>query len=192
MLGRFACVIAVSMQIIAQSRPPQILQIYRDPLKPGSHSAYREIEQDIARVCGVLGFPHPYPAIEPLTGPEEVWFLNGWESTADQKQVAEAYVKNAPLVAALETNAKRKAGLLLKPVNVFANYRQDLSGGVLATQQIVSQVEAAEYIQTNACETDSRDGVLVHRLIVDVATDGVVPGPWPPLPDGILIQRPGN
>src|ERR1700736_2146676 len=99
MLRRFAGLIGLSMQVGAQSQPPQILQIYRDLLKPGSRAAYSEVEQDIARACAELGFPHPYLAIEPLTGPEEVWFLNGWESAAEQKQVADAYAKNAPLVA---------------------------------------------------------------------------------------------
>jgi hypothetical protein len=117
------------MQIFAQSPAPQILQIHRDFLGPGNHATYRRIEQDIARVCVELGFPHAYLAIEPLTGPEEVWFLNGWESEAEQKEIADAYAKNAPLVAALEMNGKRKAGLISKAVEVFANYRQDLSRG---------------------------------------------------------------
>ena len=87
------------------------------------------ISHAIARLCAELRFPHPYLGIEPLTGPEEVWFLNGRESAAEQKQVADDYAKNAPLVAALETNGKRKATLTLGSVEVFANYRQDLSRG---------------------------------------------------------------
>ena len=67
--------------------------------------------------------------IEPLTGPEEVWFFNGWESAAEQKQVADDYAKNAPLVAALETNGKRKATLKLGSVEVFVSYRENLSRG---------------------------------------------------------------
>ncbi len=109
--------------------PPLILQIYRDRLKPQSRGAYDEVERDIARACVELGFPHAYLAIEPLAGPEEVWFLNGWESEAEQKQVADDYAKNAPLVAALERNAKRKASLILAPVEVFGRYRLELSGG---------------------------------------------------------------
>src|SRR5260370_33317394 len=89
------------MQILTQPHPRQILQIYRDRLKPGSHAAYGEIERDIARACAELEFPHPYLAIEPLTGPGEVWFLNRWESEAEQKRVADDYAKNAPLVEAI-------------------------------------------------------------------------------------------
>jgi hypothetical protein len=129
MLKGFAVLIALALQISAQSRPPQILEIYRDFLKPGSEAAYNDIERDIARVCIELGFPHAYLAIESLTGPKEVWFLNGWESSAEQEQVADEYAKNDPLVAALEKHAKRKAGLVLTPVEVFANYRQHSGGG---------------------------------------------------------------
>jgi len=100
-IRRFAALIGLSMQIFAQSQPPQILQIYRDFLKPGSHAAYADVEQDIARACTELGFPHPYMAIEALTEPEDVWYFNGWESMAELKQVADAYAKNPRLVAAL-------------------------------------------------------------------------------------------
>jgi hypothetical protein len=129
MLKGFALPIALALQISAQSKPPKILEIYRDFLKPGSDAAYNEIERDIARVCIELGFPHAYLAIESLTGPKEVWFLNGWESSAEQKQVADDYENNAPLAAALEKNAKRKAGLVSTPIEVFANYRPYSGGG---------------------------------------------------------------
>lgn len=127
MLRRFAALTALSMPIVAPAQPAHILQIYRDRLKPWGHAAYAKIERDIARDCAELGFPHPYLAIEPLTGPEEVWFLNGWSSEAEQKQVANAYAKNAALVEALEKQRKRKASLILQPVEAFANYRKDLS-----------------------------------------------------------------
>jgi hypothetical protein len=129
MLKGFAVLIALALQVAAQSRPPQILEIYRDFVKPGSEAAYSDIERDIARVCIELGFPHAYLAIESLTGTKEVWFLNGWESSTEQEQVADDYEKNAALVAALEKNAKRKASLVLTPVEVFAKYRQHSGGG---------------------------------------------------------------
>ena len=119
--------LGVAMSVYAQ--PPRILQIYRDHLKPGSSTVYRKIEEDAARVALDLGFPHPYLAVESLNGPKEVWFLNGWTSPADQKQVVDDYAKNAQLIAAFERIAKRKAALALEPVEAFANYRQDLSRG---------------------------------------------------------------
>lgn len=126
----FAVFIALAMQIAAHPQPPPILQIHREALKPGSEAAYRENEEDTARICAELGCPHPYLGIESLTGSKEVWFFNGYESSAEQKQVYDDYAKNAALLTALKKNSKRKASLTGEPVNVFANYRQDLSRGV--------------------------------------------------------------
>src|SRR5262249_19070698 len=124
-----AGLMGLSMQVLAQPQPPRILQIYRDFVKPGSEAAYRETEREIARAAVQFGFPHPYLAIEALTGPMEVWFLNGWESEAEQKRVADDYAKNAPLVAAFETLGKRKASLKSKVAEAFARYRPDMSRG---------------------------------------------------------------
>ena len=114
---------------IHAEQPSQILQVYRDFLKPGSETAYQQIENDAARICVERGCPHPYVGMESLTGAKEVWFLNGHASSTEQKQVAADYTKNAPLLAALAEITKRKQGLIREPVEVFANYRSDLSRG---------------------------------------------------------------
>jgi len=125
----FAGFVGLAMQIIAHPQPPQILQIHREPLKPGSEAAYQEIEEDTARICAQLRCPHPYLGIESLTGSKEVWFFNGYESTAEQKRVVNEYAKNAPLLEALEKSGRRKVSLTGKPAELFANYRKDLSHG---------------------------------------------------------------
>jgi hypothetical protein len=111
------------------ARPPQILQIYREPLKPGSEAAYQAIEEETARIAAALGCPHPYLGAESLTGPQEVWWFNGYESAAEQKEVYEAYASNARLTEALQRNSKRKASLTLESIETFATYRRDLSVG---------------------------------------------------------------
>jgi hypothetical protein len=92
-------------------RPQMILQIYREPLKPGSEAAYRAIEEDTARVCANLKCPHPHLAIESLTGPKEVWWLNTFESDAQKQQVTDAYAKSLALMTVLQRNSKRKASV---------------------------------------------------------------------------------
>ena len=63
------------------------------------------------------------------TGLREVWFLNWWESEAEQKRVADDYAKNAPLVEALGKKGKRKASFILEPVEMFARCRRELNSG---------------------------------------------------------------
>jgi hypothetical protein len=107
----------------------ELLQIYRDFLKPGTDSAYRENEEDAARICARLECPNPYLTIESLTGPKEFWYLNGYRSAAHLSAVGEGYEKNVPLMTALNTIASRKSGLILAPVDTITKYRADLTSG---------------------------------------------------------------
>lgn len=125
---RLAAWLLLGLSLCAQE-PPRILQIYCDRVKPGSEAEYRKVEEDAARISATLKSPHPYLAIESLTGRKEVWFLNGFESSVEQKLIVEEYAKNAPLMAALNEIPKRKDALVLQPLNVFGNYRPDLSRG---------------------------------------------------------------
>ena len=109
--------------------PSPILYIAREPLVAGGENAYREIEEETARLGAKLGCPHPYLAMESLTGPKEIWWFNGFDSAEDQRQVGEAYQKNAPFSAVLKKNQERKAPVTGKVVELVANYRPDLSGG---------------------------------------------------------------
>lgn len=111
----------------------QLLQIYRDFLGPGAEDAYREIEEEAARICGCFNCPNPYLAIEALTGAKEVWYLNGYRSEAHRDEVAQGYRGNAPLMAALDVIARRKADLVLSPVDLLAVWRPDLGRGTLWT-----------------------------------------------------------
>jgi hypothetical protein len=117
------------MPIATTAQPPHLLQIHREPLKPGSEAAYHAIEEDTARISAALGCPHPYLGVESLTGSKEVWWFNGYQSSAEQRQVYDEYAKNTRLVAALQQNSTRKASLTLEPIEVVANYRPDLSVG---------------------------------------------------------------
>ena len=47
------------MKLPDGAEPPQILQIYRDFLRPGTDDAYREIEEEAARICARFKCPNP-------------------------------------------------------------------------------------------------------------------------------------
>jgi hypothetical protein len=108
---------------------PVILQIHRDTLKPGGGAIFKAIEDDAARACRQLKCPHPHLAMEAVTGPwsGEVWWLNGFSSQAERQRIIAAYASNAPLTAALTAVAERRHEVIASDVDVFANYRADLS-----------------------------------------------------------------
>jgi hypothetical protein len=121
--------ILLAMPLKAQEHPPKILEIYRDSVKAGSEMAFRAVEEDAARICADLKYPHSHLAIESLSGPKEVWWLNGYESAAEKEQVAIDYARNPALVAALERIGERRKALIGTPVDIFADYDGDSSHG---------------------------------------------------------------
>jgi hypothetical protein len=127
-LRTLTAILGLTMAVYAQP-PPQILFVHRDFLKPGSDTAYRQIEDDAARICVDSRCPHPYVGMESLTGPKEAWWLNGFGSPGELKQVAADYQKNTRLMAALAEISKRKQGLVGEPVEVVLTYQPKLSRG---------------------------------------------------------------
>jgi hypothetical protein len=82
--------IGLVMPIDVNPRPTDILQIYREPLKPGSEATYDTLERQQARISSRLGCPHPLVGAESLTGHREVWWFDGYESADEQQRVADA------------------------------------------------------------------------------------------------------
>jgi hypothetical protein len=115
---------------LEQAEPPRILYIYRESWKPGTQAALNRIETKGARMCIDLKCPHPYLGIESLTGSKEVWYLNGFTSTEEQKRVTEEYNKKG-LFAAMNQFTQQRAPFQSEPgKDSFSNYRPELSHGV--------------------------------------------------------------
>ncbi len=119
-----------AVQLEGQQPPAQVLQIYRDFIRSGSEAAYRAVEEDAARICVRFECPHPHLAIESLTEPTEVWWLNAYGSQVEVERVIRAYEGNSALMAALEEIPKRKHDLVEEPEDLFAHFRSELSGGL--------------------------------------------------------------
>ena len=115
---------------MAQARPPQILEISRDYLKPDAVAANRKLERRAEHLCRTLGFTHPYMTIESVSGPAEMWYLNGFDSEAEVEKLRWEYQQNAKLLAALDDITRQKVPLKRsESTDEFVNYRPDLSRG---------------------------------------------------------------
>jgi hypothetical protein len=117
-----------------QSAPPALLQIYRDPVKPSRMTEYSRIESEAALACARAS-TWPYLAAQTMTGPQEVWFISGFDSYEAMEHSAEPVARNAALTAELNRLSEAKANLVQEPRAVFAHYRDDLSGNAPLVQQ---------------------------------------------------------
>jgi hypothetical protein len=124
----FSLVLLPSM-LLAQRPAPRFMYIYRDSLRHGVDSAFRVIEEDAAQICADYRCPNPYVALESLSDPHEVWWINTFLTEADTARVVKAYASNRALSEALGTIAKRKAALVGTPIQGLAVFRDELSRG---------------------------------------------------------------
>jgi len=152
------------MAMLAQ--PPRLLQIHREALNAGAEATYDAIETDTARMCAALGCPHPYLALTTVTGPPEVWFLNGFDSPAEQQQVVEAYAKNAPLMAALRKNSEAKSTLTAPPSGVIATHLPDLTRGEpwalgIGRVLVITVTASARHVDGTVFETGEGTRIIV-------------------------------
>ena len=126
----FALTLGSATASMAQTRPPQILEISRDYLKPDVIAANRKLERRAEYLCRTLGFTHPYLTIESVSGPAEMWYLNGFDSEAEVEKLRREYQQNTKLLAALDDITRQKVSLKrLESTDEFVNYRPDLSRG---------------------------------------------------------------
>lgn len=125
------CLLLAAVSLAAmpqtQSVPPALLQIYRDPVKPSRMAEYSRIESEAALACARAS-SWPYLAAQTMTGPQEVWFISGFDSYEAMEHSAEPVARNAALTAELNRLLEAKANLVEQPREVFAHYRDDLSG----------------------------------------------------------------
>jgi hypothetical protein len=141
----------------------QILQIYCDSVNPGKEAAYRAVEEDAARVSARLRFPNPHLALESLTGPKEVWWLNAFASEESRQQITKQYEANLELVAGLTDITRRRESLVGPPIDLLARFRPDLGRGrpwnpAGARFYVVSVTK--EPIATAASVFEAPDGAL--------------------------------
>ena len=121
---------AVALGVGTQARTPQILGVSRDYLKPDAVAANRKLERRADDLCRTLGFTHPDLTIESVSGPAEMWYLNGFDSEAEVEKLRREYQQNTKLLAALDDITRQKLPLKrLESTDEFVNYRPDLSRG---------------------------------------------------------------
>jgi hypothetical protein len=123
LLALAACI----QPLAAQDPPSPIIYIYREQIKSGKSAAYTQIEEAAARFCAKANCPNPYLAITSLTGPNEAWWINGFDSMDAMEKVWHQYGANQEISQELDRVAEKKADLAFSANIWMARFRDDLS-----------------------------------------------------------------
>jgi hypothetical protein len=119
------CLFPASAQKGVAPAAPDLLQIYRDPIRPGKMPEYTKVESEAALAC-YRANTWPYFTMQSVTGPQEVWFVSGFETYAAMERSAEPFVRNVSLSQELGKLMENKTNLVTDPRTVFLRYREDL------------------------------------------------------------------
>ncbi len=110
------------------ARPaPNILQIYREVVKPGRTAAHEKIEVGWPKAYkGSKNSAH-YLGMTSVTGPSEAWFLSGYPSYEALEKQQKAEDSDAALSAELTRLATADGDVLDKTISITARFRPEIS-----------------------------------------------------------------
>src|SRR5690242_13310221 len=70
--------------------PPKFLNMVHQELKPGKMGAYEEMEASIGRIYNRENIPVYWVALESITGPPEMLYLNLYDSSEEMAKAMDA------------------------------------------------------------------------------------------------------
>jgi hypothetical protein len=109
------------------SAPPMILQRGREMVKPGHADAHESNERAWAGAYAKTKLPVYSIAMTSMTGPNDAWWLSGWQSFKQFDDANAALAKNKEFQAAVSQFAAKDAEYVSDGVGSLWTLRQDLS-----------------------------------------------------------------
>ena len=110
-----AAYVCLAAPLFAQQQvppPPDILQIYIDPVKPGKMAEYKRVENEAAIACSGAN-TWPYMTLQAISGPQEEWFVSGFDTYAAMERSTEPFVRNVVLAGELSRIMESRSNLVL-------------------------------------------------------------------------------
>jgi hypothetical protein len=129
----FSTVVLLSPLYQALAQPPaspstpKVLQIFREEVKPGKGAAHEKVEVGWPQAFAKANYPVHYLAMTSMAGPNEAWFLEGYDSFASIEKAEQLIDKNTTLKTELEKLSERDGELLSGMRTLITTYRDDLS-----------------------------------------------------------------
>ncbi len=128
MLAVAVCFCAVTVAKAQDSSPaPKILQITREEVKAGKGAAHAKFEAGWPRVNAKYKWPTHYVALTTVAGPNEAWYITGFDSLAAWETDQQNSQKNAAMSAELDQLSAGDGEYISGLRTFVARYREDLS-----------------------------------------------------------------
>lgn len=128
-----ACTLAAVAQQTTQptthdmSGPPKVLTIIREQVKPGKNFVHNQHEAAWTQAMVKANYGTHILAVTSVTGPDEDWFLVGFNSYADLERDNENFEKNAALRNVMQEFMPKESDFVSEARTMTARYKPELS-----------------------------------------------------------------
>ena len=127
LLATSALATAQSPMPAGPSSPPAIIQRSREMMKVGHSDAHEANERAWAGAYAKTKLPFYSIALTSMTGPNDAWWMSGWQSFKQFDDANAALAKNKEFQAAVSQYAAKDADYVSDAVGSLWTLRQDLS-----------------------------------------------------------------
>lgn len=130
----FVMLLVLVMPLIAMAqtseyshRPPKVLVIGREDVKPGKGMAHEKSEAAWAQAFARAKWPTYYLGMSSVSGPSQVWFCVGYDSFAAMEKDTLAQRKSAILTAAQNQYGSAESEFLEGGRQLIAKFSEEIS-----------------------------------------------------------------
>ena len=124
-------ILSSALQSAAQTAqpnsPPRVLSIFREDVKASRNGAHEQLEAGYVKALQKANWPTMSLAITCIAGPNDAWFITGYESFAAMEKDRMAMDKNAELMSEFERLDAADAEFRTGQRGIIASLREDLS-----------------------------------------------------------------
>lgn len=106
---------------------PKLLQIFRETVKPGRNAAHEKLEAGWPKAYKASKSPAQYLAMTSMTGPNEAWYVSGYDSYEAWEKQSKAEMADSALAAETMRLSTADGEMLDNVRSVTALFREDLS-----------------------------------------------------------------
>lgn len=155
--------------------PPKVLTIFREMVKPGKNRAHSEWEKGWPAAYKKANYSTPYLGMTSMSGPNESWYLVGYESWDAMEKDSKMSDANAALTAELRRLGAGDGEFLSDTRAVIAEYVPGLS------YRAKVDLSKARYMDVSTFRMrPGHDGDFgkVAAMFVDAYTKANIDAPW--------------
>jgi hypothetical protein len=144
----------------AMTGPAKVLSVGREIVKPGKSTLHAKWETAWARALEAAKYSDHFIAMASVTGPNEVWFMSGYNSLEEMQKAYDASDANAAVAAVTDRYLPAESEYLQDGRSMILTLREDLSYStgramselrfVSVTRLLVRPGHAAEFVEARA------------------------------------------